>query len=687
MALFSSTSSHSHIQQLQSILFLLSMNFLFLIPCAISVSFNFSDFQPNGRGIYYQGDAFAASGVIQVTKNQRDTSLVRSVGRASYLEPVRLWDARSGKLTDFTTHFSFIIKAVNPKLYGDGLAFFLSPFRAEIPVNSVGGYLGLFSNDSALNSTGNRIVAVEFDTFQNKWDPSSDDHVGINVNSIASVASVMWNSSIKNGTIANAWVSYNSSTKTLSVYLTYSNNPVFGGSFSISHIVDLREVLPEWVSVGFSAATGDWIEIHNILSWSFRSTLQVTETTGEKKLRLVAGLVTGIGALSCGLGLFWFIKWRIRAFGRRKKDIVVDAVIDDDDFGGGTGPRRFTFREMILAMNNFSEEGKLGEGGFGGVYKGLLRNMKVEMAVKRFSRGSKQGKKEYVSEVKIISRLRHRNLVQLVGWCHEQGGFLLVYEFMPNGSLDSHLFGGKSKLTWVVRYKIALGLATALLYLHEEWEQCVVHKDIKSSNVMLDSNYNAKLGDFSLARLVDYESGSQTTVLASTMGYLALEYVTTGKASKESNVCSFGVVALELVYGRRPVELKVEPSRVLLIEWVWNLYGQGQILEAADKSLTTEYNENQLERLMVVGLWCCHADHIMRPSIRQVINVLNFEAPLPSLPSKKPVPIYFAPPIKTCRFSYTSSGGLTGSNNDKAGVHVTVAVQQFQHDLSNLSCI
>lgn len=116
---------------------------------------------------------------------------------------------------------------------------------------------------------------------------------------------------------------------------------------------------------------------------------------------------------------------------------------------------------------------------------------------------SKQGKKEYISEVRIISRLRHRNLVHLIGWCHEQRQLILVYEFMPNGSLDSHLFGGKVMLTWNVRHKIALGLASAVLYLHEEWEQCIVHRDIKSSNVVLDSNFNAKLGDFGLARLVD----------------------------------------------------------------------------------------------------------------------------------------------------------------------------------------
>ncbi|GMP25776.1 hypothetical protein CsSME_00002475 [Camellia sinensis var. sinensis] len=641
---------------LQLILFCRFFSFLFLVPFANSISFNFTNFQPNTPEIYFQRDAFASSGVIQVTKNQQDSSLMRSVGRASYAEPVHIWDAKTGKLTDFTTHFSFIIKAVNASLYGDGLAFFLAPFRADIPTNSIGGFLGLLSNSSGINPVGNSIVAVEFDTYQNLWDPSSD-HVGINVNSIVSVANVTWKSSIKGGSTANAWVSYNSTTKNLSVYLTYANEPVFTGDSSLSFVVDLRDVLPEWVTVGFSAATDQWVELHEILSWSFSSTLE----GGNKKTKstLLVGLATGIGALWCGCGLFWFILWRKRIC-RRKKNTAIDAI-DDDEFEKGTGPRRFNFRELSRATNDFAEAGKLGEGGFGGVYKGFLSDIKAQVAVKRVSRGSKQGKKEYLSEVKIISRLRHRNLVQLFGWCHEQGEFLLVYEFLPNGSLDFHLFGGKTKLKWAVRYKIAIGLASALLYLHEEWEQCVVHRDIKSSNVMLDSNYNAKLGDFGLARLVDHDLGSQTTVLAGTMGYLAPECVTTGKASKETDVYSFGVVALEIACGRKPVELRVEPSKVRLVEWVWDLYGKGKILEAADEGLSKEYDEPQTERLMVVGLWCCHPDHTIRPSIRQVINVLNFEAPLPSLPRKLPVAMYFAPPMSMCRFSYTSSASVTDS--------------------------
>ena len=505
----------------------------------------------------------------------------------------------------------------------------------------------------AFDPSKNQVFGVEFDSKQDDWD-TSGDHLGINVNSIKSINHLVWKSSMKDSRTANAWITYNSATNNLSVFLTYDIDPIFTGTFTISTFVDLKSFLPERVRVGFSAATGKWFQIHNIISWSFNSTLDDNLGGGDKNKNtgLAIGLGVGLGVGICGLillGLFWWGKKL-----RRMEDDVDDSI--DDEFEKGTGPKRFTYRELTRATKNFDEAGKLGEGGFGGVYKGLLTESNTEIAVKRVSRGSRQGKKEYISEVKIISRLRHRNLVQLFGWCHEKGEFLLVYEFMPNGSLDTHLFRGQTMLSWPVRYKIAIGLASSLLYLHEEWEQCVVHRDIKSSNVMLDSNFNAKLGDFGLARFVDHELGSQTTVLAGTMGYLAPECVTDGKASKESDVYSFGVVALEIACGRRPVESRAEPDQVRLVEWVWESYGRGEVLKTADKRLEMEFDEQQMEALMVVGLWCCHPDFKLRPSIRQVINALNFEASLPTLPAKLPVPMYFAPSMNLCNFSYTSSG-------------------------------
>ena len=659
MVLSNVRSCISEPQKVQSLLNQLIIFFLFLLPPANAISFNFPSFQTNNVvNLTFQSDAYLNTEGLQLTKDTLSGSITQSVGRVLHSEGVRLWDKSTGRVTDFTTHFSFKIKTVDQSS-GDGLAFFIAPFNSPMPNNSSGGTLGLLSNEYAVNGTQNPIVAVEFDTFKNLayLDPNAK-HVGINVNSMISKNYTTLPTSIKNGSTTNASVTYNSTTHNLSVLLTFADKPDFSGNYNLSYIVNLSSILPERVSVGFSAATGAWVELHTILSWSFDSTLEVKDETGDgngkNKLGLVIGLAVSSGVVSGALGLLWFICWRKRA-GGNIKDFEDDGDMDDE-FEKGTGPKRFMYNELLRATNNFAEGGMLGEGGFGGVYKGLLSESNIEVAVKRVSKGSKQGKKEYISEVKIISRLRHKNLVQLIGWCHEQRELLLVYEYMPNGSLDSHLFGAKIMLKWPIRYKIAQGLASALLYLHEEWEQCVVHRDIKSSNIMLDSNFNAKLGDFGLARLVDHEFGLQTTILAGTMGYLAPECFTTGTASKESDVYSFGVVCLEIACGRKPVDPRAEPSKVRLVEWVWDLYGNGQLLEAADKRLGMEFDEGQIKSLMVVGLWCCHPDPTSRPFIRQVIHVLNFEASLPFLPSKLPVPMYVGPSMDLCKFSNTSSG-------------------------------
>lgn len=358
---------------------------------------------------------------------------------------------------------------------------------------------------------------------------------------------------------------------------------------------------------------------------------------------------------------------------RRRKDIarlqeeldVFDEQPMEEDFE--QGPKRFSYTELAVATRYFSDEEKLGEGGFGSVYHGYLKDLNLHVAIKRVSKTSKQGKKEYASEVKIISRLRHRNLVQLVGWCHGGGELLLVYDLMPNGSLDTHIHNEKSKLPWPLRHEIVLGIGSALLYLHQDWEQCVLHRDIKPSNIMLDPAFNAKLGDFGLARLVDHGRGSHTTVLAGTMGYMDPESMVTGRASTESDVYSFGVVVLEIATGRRPLVIipkeDEEESAMHLVQWVWELFSDGRILDAADERLDGEFDSGEMERVMVAALWCAHPDSSMRPSIRQAVNVMRSEAQLPSLPAKMPVAM-FMPPV---------DGFLTGSSS--GGTATTATAQ------------
>ncbi|PRQ31181.1 putative protein kinase RLK-Pelle-L-LEC family [Rosa chinensis] len=494
-----------------------------------------------------------------------------------------------------------------------------------------------------------------------------------------------WSGDIPNAKINSASISYNSSSKNLSVAYTTFVNDTAGIQKQVirylNYVVDLKQYLPDWVIVGFSAAAGDRIALSEIISWNFTSTsivdeiVHATDTapatrnpdTVEQKSRnnniprIAVGLGVGGSILVAGLALVWFI------FRRKRQALKNDErsmVALNDEFERGTGPRKFLYSELARATSNFDEGDKLGEGGFGGVYRGFIKDLNTYVAVKRVSKGSKQGLKEYAAEVRIIGQLRHRNLVQLIGWCHENGDLLLVYEFMPHGSLDSYLFKAEGFLNWEVRYKIALGLASGVLYLHEGCEQCILHRDIKSSNVMLDLNFNVKLGDFGLARLVEHERGSLTTIVAGTRGYMALDYVVTGKASKESDVYSFGVVALEIACGRRSMDFDLESKRINLVEWVWQLYGEERLIEAADPKLCGDFDEKQIECLMIVGLWCAHPDYNFRPPILQAIQVLNFKEQLPILPAIMPMAPSFARPVRP--LSDTISGseiGLPKSSN------------------------
>ncbi|PWA92657.1 Concanavalin A-like lectin/glucanase superfamily [Artemisia annua] len=587
------------------------MYLLFLVPSFAKLTFNFTSFNPNNHELNYSGDAAPSSPVIQLTRNQADMGMDWSTGRVTYNKLFRLWDKDSGQLADFTTQFSFTINSGNQPIYGDGLAFFLAPENFEIPV---------------------RQEAVEFDTFKNQWDPD-DDHVGININSMVSVSNVTWSNLVSEGQENIARVSYNSSAQRLSVAFTGFSKDGDFFTQRISTQIDLKKYLPDYVKIGFSASTGKYFEIHTLHSWDFTSSLPIDETiVGPVGSEIsINGSAPSPSAADTK-----------RIICRKKDDDKLDAT---QEFEMETGPKKFSYKALALATKNFSEGKKIGQGGFGAVYKGFLKEMNINIAVKKISSGSKQGIKEYAAELKTISRLRHRNLVQLIGWCHEGKELLLIYEYMSNGSLDSHLFKGSCLLTWAMRYNIARGLASALLYLQEEWEQCVLHRDIKTSNIMLDSNFNAKLGDFGLARLVDHEKGSQTTILAGTMGYMAPECILTGKAGKVSDVYSFGVVALEIATGKKPLDPMAKDGHVRLVDYVWDLYGRGELSQAADSKLDADFDEGEMERLIIVGLWCAHPDPNVRPTIKQAIQVLNFEAPLPNLPKTVPTAIFAATPI------------------------------------------
>ncbi|KAJ6732669.1 hypothetical protein OIU74_004588 [Salix koriyanagi] len=549
----------------------------FLLPLLVLPSTNSVYFRTplfNGTSMNYQGDAVPFGSYIEFNL----VNYINRVGWATYPERVRLWDSTSGQLSDFTSHFSFNIDTTfGAANHGHGLSFFLAPVGFQIPPNSAGGFLGLY-NTTTMQSSLNQIVSVEFDSFSNDgWDPSVE-HVGINYNNISSAVYTPWNASFHSGDTAEAWITYNSTGRNLSVFWNYQTTSDPRENSSLFYIIDLSKFLPEWVTVGFSAATGSNIERHRLLSWEFNSSLSVGEKRGKKskKTVIIVGVNVPVFILIAGSITAYVILWRRKQRMARKRAAEKMTSINED-LERGAGPRRFSYDDLVSATNNFSDQRKLGEGG------------------------------------------------------------------------------------------ISLGLASALLYLHEEWERCVVHRDVKSSNIMLDSSFNVKLGDFGLARLMDHdEPGPRTTGLAGTFGYMAPEYISTRRASKESDVYSFGMVALEIATGRKANDSIDENSEMSLVEWVWDLYGCGNLGLAVDKKLAITDNDDKRQAgcLMIVGLWCAHPDHNLRPSVRQAIQVLNFEAAMPDLPRKMPVPVFHVPLTSS---SSSEPGSITNTSLEAGG--------------------
>ncbi|CAM0948993.1 unnamed protein product [Alopecurus aequalis] len=397
---------------------------------------------------------------------------------------------------------------------------------------------------------------------------------------------------------------------------------------------------------------------------------RVRADCGTRKSRKL-GVLVGVGSfgaflISVSISICFFLhrrgKWKaVKTPKKSPKEarLFQGELFNNELEQGAAGPRRFSYEELTAATDNFSDNRALGRGGFGSVYRGFLSDMNREVAVKKVSETSRQGWKEFVAEVSIISRLRHRNLVQLIGWCHGGEDLLLVYELMHNGSLDTHLYRPDSVLAWQIRYEIVLGIGSALLYLHQDSEQRVLHRDIKPSNIMLDASFTAKLGDFGLARLIIDGRKSHTTGIAGTMGYMDPESMLAGRASIESDVYSFGVLLLEVACGRRPALVLEDGDVIHLVQWVWNFYGRGAILGASDEQLRGEFDGQEMERVMVVGLWCAHPDRSMRPSIRQAVNVLRFEAPLLNLPASMPVATY-GPPTNPMSFGTLDLSSASG---------------------------
>ncbi|WOL07387.1 cold-responsive protein kinase 1-like isoform X1 [Canna indica] len=284
----------------------------------------------------------------------------------------------------------------------------------------------------------------------------------------------------------------------------------------------------------------------------------------------------------------------------------------------------FSYNELRTATNNFHASRKLGQGGFGAVYKGTLRNGTL-LAAKVLSAESVQGLNQFLTEIDVIANVRHPNLIKLIGCCLDGSKKILVYEYLKNNSLDHALRGlknGTVKFNWDMRSSICLGTARGLKFLHEDIEPPIVHRDIKASNILLDSNFMPKIGDFGLAKLFPDNITHISTRVAGTLGYLAPEYAMQGQLTKKADIYSFGVVVLEIVSGKRASQMHWLETDKFLIEWAWQLYEEDRLRDLVDPTLR-EYPEKVVLRYIKVALFCTQETAARRPSMTQVVEMLS----------------------------------------------------------------
>ncbi|XP_052166642.1 cysteine-rich receptor-like protein kinase 43 [Oryza glaberrima] len=346
--------------------------------------------------------------------------------------------------------------------------------------------------------------------------------------------------------------------------------------------------------------------------------------------------------------------------------------------------RAFRYEALSAATRGFSERQKLGQGGFGPVYRGRLADGR-EVAVKRLGAGSRQGAREFRNEATLLSRVQHRNVVNLIGYCaHGPDDKLLVYEYVPNESLDKILFSSpppqprnshsgsssdgerrrqREELTWARRHEVVVGVARGLLYLHEDAHTPIIHRDIKASNILLDDRWVPKIADFGMARLFpeagDGRSHVQTRV-AGTNGYMAPEYLMHGALSAKADVFSFGVVVLEIVSGHKNSSFVPPPDSDAdnLLDHAWRLYKKGRSIELLDPAVKSAAATEQVELLVRIGLLCVQADPRMRPDMKRVVIILSKKQSTLEEPTRPGVP-----GSRYRRRSYGTRGGGGGGGS------------------------
>ncbi|CAL5043146.1 unnamed protein product [Urochloa decumbens] len=594
----------------------------------------------------FTGSNFTLDGAARITSTglielTNDTARVK--GHAVYPSPLRFRRSPDGMVQSFSTSFVFGILSSFGDIRGHGFAFFISPsndFTEAFPIQ----FLGLF-NSTNNGSLSNHIFAIELDTIQNiEFADIDNNHVGIDINSLNSLKSntAGFYNNNKNATFTKlpligsgpiqTWVEYDGNTTQINVTIAPLGmekpvRPLLSLTFNLSIVLTTEQAY-----IGFSSSTGLSTGHHCVLGWSFgmNSPAPIIDSTKlpklpylgprspSKLLEIILPIASAILVLAIGTIAVILVRRHLRY-----KEVHEDWEVE-------YGPHRFAYKDLYHATKGFSSKNLIGVGGFGRVYKGVLPKSKSEVAVKRVSYNSKQGIKQFVAEVVSMGHLQHNNVVKLFGYCRRKGELLLVYDYMVNGSLDKYLYGDENTLDWGQRFKIIKGIASGLLYLHEEWDKVVIHRDVKPNNVLLDKEMNGRLGDFGLARLYDHGTDPQTTHVVGTIGYLAPELVHRGKATTLTDVFAFGIFVLEVICGRKPM-IEETQSQVMLVDWVIQNWNKDSLLNTMDTKLQGNYDIDEAFLALKLGLLCSHPFPDARPNMRQVLQYLDGDVPLPEL--------------------------------------------------------
>ncbi|KAG2310917.1 hypothetical protein Bca52824_022474 [Brassica carinata] len=601
-----------------------------------------------GANLHLDGMASTNDGPLHLTNDTKTNT-----GHAMLKVPMN-FTASSPSSLSFSTEFVFAIFPLQkPPSNGQGMAFVVA---SKIDLRAKGtatSGLGLFTPGNK-NKTETQILAVELDTNESS-EPldESDNHVGIDVNSIVSVeyanATYFDATEGKNKTLRLAskkrilvWIDYDGLEKLLNVTLapvpeSIPGSPLFSSSIKpsvplLSRSINLSEIFNETMFVGFSGSTGSTRSNQYVLAWSFRKggkaqSLDISkimdapdQKSGSKPTLILVTTIPTVFFLIIVGGVLYLL------YQKKKYAEVLEQWEKE------YSPQRYSFRNLYKATNGFRESQLLGAGGFGKVYKGILPSG-TQIAVKKVYHDAEQGMKQYVAEIASMGRLRHKNLVQLLGYCRRKGELLLVYDYMPNGSLDDYLFN-KDKvkyLTWSQRLNIIKGVASALLYLHEQWEQVVLHRDIKASNILLDAGLNGRLGDFGFARFHDHGQNLEATRVVGTIGYMAPELTAMGVTTTCTDVYAFGSFILEVVCGRRPVEPERPLEQMILLKWVSSCGSRDNLMVTVDSKLEGNFKAEEVKMLLKLGMLCSQSNPEHRPSMRHIVQYLEGNVPVPSI--------------------------------------------------------